>query len=197
MIILTLTATLLLLGPVTLESSKFTITQDGKKVGSEQFTISARREGGYIAEAKIQLLGESTVQSSRMELDEKLKPISYEYTRGKGAIRLRIAQPLTAYETESDGKKSSIDIKFPENAAIVDNNFFSHYLLLLYKVGEAGGELPIFVPQDIQLGLAIVKPKGSNVYELNIGYITMEATTDKNGKLMKLTSPGSKVVVER
>ena len=79
----------------------------------------------------------------------------------------------------------------------MDNNFFSHYLLLLYKIGEAGGEVPIFVPQDMQLGLAIVKPKGSNVYELNIGYITMEATTDKSGKLIRLTAPGSKVVVER
>lgn len=197
MSILTLAATLMLLGPVTLETGKFTITQDGKRVGTEQFTISARRGGGYIAEAKIQLVGESSMQSSRMELDEKLKPISYEYTRGKGAIRVRIAQPITEYETESDGKKSTIELKLPENTAIVDNNFFSHYLLLLYKVGEAGGELPIFVPQDITPGLAIVKPKGSNVYELNIGYVTMEATTDKSGKLIKLTSAASKVVVER
>jgi hypothetical protein len=53
------------------------------------------------------------------------------------------------------------------------------------------------VPQDIQIGLAIVKAKGNNVYELNIGYVTMEATTDKNGKLIKLTAPEAKVVVER
>jgi len=197
MTILTLAATLLLLVPVTLESGKFTVTQDGKKVGTEQFTISARRGGGYIAEAKVQLVGDSAVQSSRMELDEKLTPISYEYTRGKGAIRVKIAAPNLEYETESEGKKSTINLKFPENAAIVDNNFFSHYLLLLYKIGEAGGELPIFVPQDIQIGLAIVKAKGNNVYELNIGYVTMEATTDKNGKLIKLTAPEAKVVVER
>ena len=38
MSILTLAATLRLLGPVTLESGKFTVTQDGKKVGTEQFT---------------------------------------------------------------------------------------------------------------------------------------------------------------
>jgi hypothetical protein len=197
MSILTLAATLLFLGPVTLESGKFTVTQDGKKIGTEQFTISARRGGGYVAEAKIQLPGDSSTQSSRMELDEKLNPISYEYTRGKGAIRVKILQPTSEYETESDGKKSSITLKFPENAAIVDNNFFSHYLLLLYKVGDAGGQLPIFVPQDIQLGLAIVKAKGNNVFELNIGYVTMEATTDKSGKLIRLTVPEAKVVVER
>ena len=77
--------------------------------------------------------------------------------RGKGAIRLRIAQPKTQYETESDGKRPSIDIEFPENAANLDNNFFSRYLLLLYKVRKAGGELPIFVPQDVRMGLAIVE----------------------------------------
>ena len=197
MSILTLTATLMLLGPVTLESGRFTITRDGKKVGSEQFTISARPGGGYVAEAKTQLSGDSEIQSSRLELDEKLNPISYEYIRGKGVIRVKAKQPAVEYETEADGKKSAIDLRFPENCSIVDNNFFSHYLLLLYKVGDAGGELPIFVPQDIQLGLAIVKAKGSNVYELDIGYVTMEATTDKNGKLIKLTVPEAKVVVER
>jgi len=197
MTILTLAATLLLLGPVTLESGKFNITRDGKKVGTEQFTVSARRGGGYLLESRTQLSGDSSVQSSRMELDEKLVPISYEYTRGKGIIRVKVEQPTSEYETEAEGKKSTIDFKFPENCLIIDNNFFSHYLLLLYRVGEAGGELPVFVPQDIQLGIAIVKAKGNNTYELNIGYVRMEATTDKNGKLIKLTAPESKVVVER
>jgi hypothetical protein len=197
MSILTLAATLLLLGPVTLESGKFNITREGKKVGTEQFTVSARRGGGYLVESKTQLSGDKSIQSSRMELDEKLVPLSYEYTRGNGIIRVKIEQPTSEYETEADGKKSTIDFKFPENALIIDNNFFAHYLLLMYRIGESGGELPVFVPQDIQLGIAIVKPKGNNVYELNIGYVRMEATTDKNGKLIKLTAPESKVVVER
>jgi len=197
MSILTLAATLLLLGPVTLESGKFNITREGKKVGTEQFTVSARRGGGYLVESKTQLSGDSSIQSSRMELDEKLVPISYEYTRGKGIIRVKVEQPTSEYETEAEGKKSTIDFKFPENALIIDNNFFAHYLLLMYRIGESGGELPVFVPQDIQLGIAIVKAKGNNVYELNIGYVRMEATTDKNGKLIKLTAPESKVVVER
>jgi hypothetical protein len=197
MSILTLAATLLLLGPVTLESGKFTITQNGKKIGSEEFSVSARRGGGYIAEAKTQLSSDSTALSSRMELDEKLNPVSYEYSHGKGIIRVKLEQPTSEYETESDGKKSSTEFRFPANGFIVDNNFFSHYLLLLYKVGDNGGMLPVFVPQDMQLGVATVKPKGSNVYELDMGYVTMEATTDKNGKMIKLTVPSAKVVVER
>jgi hypothetical protein len=197
MSILTLAATLLLLGPVTLESGKFTITQNGKKIGSEEFTVSSRQGGGYVAEAKTQLAGDPSTLSSRMELDDKLNPISYEYKNAKGTIRVKIEQPTSEIETETDGKKSSIDFRFPENGFIVDSNFFSHYLLLLYKVADAGGTLPVFVPQDMQLGVATVKAKGSNVYELDMGYVTMEATTDKNGKLIKLTVPSAKVVVER
>jgi len=70
-------------------------------------------------------------------------------------------------------------------------------VLLLYKVGETGGKLPLFVPQDLQLGIVTVKPTGNNVYELDMGYVTMEATTDKAGKLIKLVVPSAKVVVER
>jgi|SRR6185295_2313686 len=197
MSILTLAATLLLLGPVTLESGKFTITQNGKKIGSEEFTISSRRAGGYIAEAKTQLTGDPSVLSSRMELDDKLNVISYEYSHGKGVIHVKVDQPTSEYETATDGKSASIQFRFPENGFILDNNFFSHYLMLLYKIGNSGAMVPVFVPQDMQLGIATVKLKGSNVYELEMSDVSMEATTDKNGKLIKLTVPSAKVVVER
>jgi hypothetical protein len=193
----TLAATLLLLGPVTLESGRFTITQDGKKVGSEQFTISAGRDGGYVAEAKTQLTGDPIAQSSRLELDRKLNPISYEYTHGKGTIHVKFGEPTSDYETETDGKKSSMEFRFPESGFILDNNFFSHYVMLLYKISESGGTMPILVPQDMRLGVATIKSKGSNVYELNMGEVVMEATTDKSGRLIRLTVPDAKVVVER
>lgn len=197
MTILSLMATLLLISPVTLESGKFTITQDGKKIGSEQFTISVRKGGGFVAESKTQLAGDSSTLSSKMELDELLNPLSYEYSHGKGTIRVKIGQPTSQYETEADGKKTTTDFRFPEGGFIVDNNFFSHFLLLLYKVGDAGGTLPIFVPQDLQIGVAMVKPAGPNVFALEMGSVTMEATTDKAGKLIKLSVPSAKVTVER
>lgn len=197
MSILALFATLLLINPVTLESGKFTIIQDGKKIGTEQFTVAARKGGGFVSEAKTQLDGDPSTLSSKMELDELLNPISYEYSHGKGTIRVKIGQPTSEYETDADGRKSSTDFRFPEGGFIADNNFFSHYLLLLYKVGATGASLPVFVPQDMQIGLASIKPLGSNVFELNIGSVTMEATTDKAGKLIRLAVPSAKVVVER
>src|SRR5437763_15122101 len=107
MSILTMVASLLLLGPVSLESGKFTITQSGKKIGSEEFTLSARHGGGYVMEAKTQLSGGTSALSSRMELDERLNPIAYQYSDGKGSIRVKVDHPTSEYETESGGKKSS------------------------------------------------------------------------------------------
>jgi hypothetical protein len=49
----------------------------------------------------------------------------------------------------------------------------------------------------MQLGVATVKPKGNNVFELHIDQVVMEATTDKTGKLIRLAVPSAKVVVER
>jgi len=178
------------------ETAHFTIYQDGKKIGTEEFTISARR-GGYVAEGRTELTGDATPITSRMEMDDQLNPTAYEYKRGNGMIRVKIAKPLSEFETSGNGQDSSLDFRFPDGAFIVDNNFFHHYLLLLYKVGLTGKALPIVVPQDMRLGEATIKPKGSNTFQLDIGSVKLEATTDAAGKLIRLSVPDAKVVVER
>src|SRR5262249_29711889 len=105
--ILTFAATLLLLGPVNLENGKFSIVQDGKKIGTEQFSIVARKGGGYVLEAKTQLAGDPSILESKLEVDASLNPISYQYSHGKGEIHVKIESPTSQYETESDGKKSA------------------------------------------------------------------------------------------
>ena len=78
---------LLLLVPVT-ESGRFTIKQNGRTIGTEEFSVRTR-EKGYVVEGRTRLEGDPTVLSSRMELDENLIPISYEYSKGgKGTIRV-------------------------------------------------------------------------------------------------------------
>jgi hypothetical protein len=189
-------AALLLLAPVTLESGRFTITQNGRRVGTEEFTISARGSG-YFAEARTQLSGANGTLTSRMELDAKLNPTSYEYSRGSTSIRVKIEQPVSELITVNEGKESSLDFRFPAGAFIVDNNFFHHYLLLLYRVGEAGGSLPVFVPQDIRQGEATIRAKGNRSFELIMGDVRLEATTDATGRLLRLAVPEAGVVIER
>ena len=191
-----LTIALALITPVKPESGKFTIYQDGKRLGTEQFTITAIK-GGYRAEAETQMAGEPEPIKARMELDEQLNPLSYEYTRGAGTIRVKVDKPLSEIETSANGQTSSIDFRFPEGGFIVDNNFFHHFLLLFYKVGLTGSTLSVFVPQDMQMGSATIRPKGNRTFEFEMGDIKGEATTDVDGRLIKLTVPDAKVTVER
>lgn len=186
----------LLLVPITPESGRFSILRDGKRVGVEEYTIAARGSG-WVVDGKTQLDGDPSPLSSRMELDEKLNLVSYEYRHGSAALRVRVDKPTSEFVTITDGKESSTDFRLPDGAFIVDNNFFHHYLLLLYRVGSGGSTLPIFVPQDMRVGQASVRSRGSNVYELQMGDVRLEATADANGRLMRLSVPDAGVVVER
>ena len=123
-------AALLLLAPITPETARFTIRQDGRTIGTEEFTIRAR-DKGYVAEGRTQLAGDPSALTSRMELDENLNPTLYEYTHGLGKIRIKIGSPLSEMTVGERGSDSSTEFRFPDGAAILDTNFFHHYLLLL------------------------------------------------------------------
>ena len=187
---------LLVLATITPETARFTIRQDGRTIGTEEFTIRAR-DKGWVAEGKTQLAGDPSPITSRMELDEKLNPTAYEYKRGPGTIRLKIESPLSEMTVGGQGADSSTEFRFPDGAAIIDNNFFHHYLLLLYKVTGADQRFPIFVPQDMQAGQARVRSTGNRTYALEVGDVKLDATVDSAGRLIRLAVPAAKVVVER
>jgi hypothetical protein len=187
---------LLLLAPITPESGRFTIRQDGKTIGTEEFTIRSVGKG-YVVDGKTQLVGDPASLASRMELDENLNPTSYEYKRGPGTIRLKIASPLSEMTITDGAASSSTDIRFPDSGSIIDNNFFHHYLILLYRVKGLDQRFGVFVPQDMQIGQARVRSTGQRTYALEVGDVKLEATVDAVGKLMRLAVPAAKVVVER
>ena len=186
----------LLLAPVVTESGKFTIKQNGQSVGTEEFSIRVQGKG-YLAEGRTRLMGDPEVLTSRMELDENLVPTAYEYSHGKGTIKIRVDSKASELTIIENGQSSSTDFRFPDAAAIVDNNFFHHYLLLLYRVKAAEQTIPIFVPQDMQVGQARVRTTASRVYTLEVGDVTLQATVDAAGRLLRLTVPAANVVVER
>lgn len=190
-------ATLLFLAPVVTETGKFTIKQDGRTIGTEEFTVRPR-EKGYTVEGRMKLNADPNTLTSKMELDENLIPTSYEYSNGKGSIRVRVDKERTSELTIIENKEeSATNFRFPPGASIVDNNFFHHYLILLYRVKGADSLFPIFVPQDMQVGLARIKATATRTYSMEVGDVKMEATVDENGRLVRLTVPASKVVVER
>jgi hypothetical protein len=132
-----------------------------------------------------------------MELDENLNPVSYEYSNGPGRIRLKVERPLSELTIVEGGTESSTDVRFPDGGSIVDNNFFHHYLLLMYRVRSANQNFNVFVPQDMRSGQARVQSTGARTYALEVGDVKLEATVDADGRLQRLNVPSAKVVVER
>ena len=182
-----------------METGKFTIYQAGAKIGTEEFTITPRT-GGYIVEGHtiISAADQKADLKSRMELNEALKVTSYEFQSAIGSIKLKVGAPLSELEYVANGDKHSDDIRFPADGAVVDTNFFHHYEILLYRFAATkASNIPTFVPQDLQLAPLTIKSSTPNTFEIDSGSVKVIATTDKEGKLVRLTVPDAKVVVER
>jgi hypothetical protein len=183
----------LLLAPIKIETGQFNIVQDGKKIGTEQYSVT-KIQTGYRIE------GRTTLDniSSKMEVDENLVPTFYEYTKGQGSIRVRVNSPLSELESTAAGvQPETIDFRFPERGIILDNNFFHHFLILLYRFQSGERMFSVFVPQDMRVGSASVRPTGPRSFDLEVGDVKLQATTDADGRLMRLTVPDAKVVIER
>lgn len=189
---------LVLLAPVKSERATFKIRQDGRQIGDEQFSV-APVATGYLAEGRTRIsIGEQKFDlRSRLEMDRNLRPLRYQFESAGSTIRLKIEQPVSELEVESGGQRTKHDVRFPENGMILDDNFFHHYLLLLYRTGEQGGMIPVFVPQQMTIGSVIVKNVGGRVFELDSSNLKLSAATDADGRLVRLTVPEAKVVVER
>ncbi|MBI4475380.1 MAG: hypothetical protein HY646_22135 [Acidobacteria bacterium] len=189
---------MMLIPQVKLENGRFNIIQDGKRIGTEEFSITTRGTG-YTAEGRIRITSgrETTEVRSRMELDSQLRPTYYEQQSKQGVIRLRIAQPLSELEYSVGGREQQHDIRFPENGAILDDNFFHHYLILLYRPGISGAIVPTLVPTSGTMGTLAIRQSADHTYELQTENNRLIATTDSDGRLIRLTAPDANVVVER
>jgi len=185
---------LLLFAPVKIEHGRFNIVKDGRKIGVEEFTI-VMRGPDYLIDGKA-TIGDVTI-SSKMELNNKLELVSYEVANQEGLIRVKVASPLSELQTVSRGESSSTDFRFPDGGVILDNNFFHHYLVLLYRAQMGQTNFSVFVPQDMSVGAAMAQSTGPRTYDLMIGDVKMQATTAADGSLTKLTVPSANVVVER
>lgn len=180
--------------PVKTAHGRFNITKDGKNIGTDEFDIS-QRGANYVFEGKT-MIGDMTIRS-RMEVTEKLIPVSYEATSQGGTTRVTVGSPTSEIQTVVNGETSSADFRFPDGGVILDNNIFDHYLVLMYRVQTGQTNFSVFVPQDRRIGSATVHSSGPRTYDLEIGEVHMQATVDSDGTLSKLSVPAANVVVER
>ena len=180
------------------ESGQFEVSLNGQRIGTEQFSI-LRSGDGFLATGRMrfQVDGQSVEAESRMELDAALHPVSYEYRSGSRRISVDVGPETAEVEITVDGETTSVDVRFPSDGMIVDDNLFHHYLLLLHRLGAAGGEISVLVPQQLTMGTLRVEPAGDRTYEVVSENLRLRASTDEEGRLVRLVAPDSSVVVER
>jgi hypothetical protein len=184
--------------PLQVESSRFTVSIEGERVGTEEFSV-VRIEGGFLAtgHTRLEVNGQSVDVRSRMELDASFNPVAYEYRSGDQVLSVEILGQAAEIEYTVGGQRTPYDVRFPSGGMIIDDNFSHHYMLVLYRLGEAGGTVPVFVPQQMTLGALDVARVSEGNYELRSESIQLRATTDEEGRLLRLTLAESNVVVER
>lgn len=179
-------------------NGEFTISANGARVGTEQFSVSENRSG-FLAtgRTRFQINGETVEAESRMQLDSDLNPVSYEYQSGDRSLRMEIGDPATEVRVTVGGEVTSYEIIFPAGAMIVDDNFFHHYQLLMDRLGENGGFIEVFVPQQLTVGTLEMRPLGDGTYDLITENLRLRVSTDSEGRLVRLVGPDSGIVVER
>lgn len=189
---------LMLLAVPQTETAEFSISLNGLRVGTERFSV-LRRADGYRATGRTELNigGETVIAESTMDLDGNLNPLSYEFDSGDRRISVEIGPDASTVEISVGGEVTSYDVRFPTGGMIVDDNFFHHYALLLDRVGEGGGSIPVFVPQQLTTGTLRVEPMGEGVYELVTENLRLTAVRDEAGRLVRLTGQDTNVLVER
>jgi hypothetical protein len=133
-----------------------------------------------------------------MELNDNLMPKAYEFESKGGSIKLKVDSPISDLELTVQGQKRNEDVRFPADGVIIDSNFFHHYALLLYRFsGKQQALFSAWDPQQLQAGGMTVRSLGNNTFEIGTENVKVIATTDREGRLIKLTVPDAKVVVER
>jgi hypothetical protein len=70
-------------------------------------------------------------------------------------------------------------------------------MILMYRFQAGEKMFSVFVPQDMRVGSASVRPTGPRSFDLDVGDVKLQATTDADGRLMRLSVPDAKVVIER
>src|SRR5262245_61976947 len=108
---------LLLLAPIKVQQGRFNIVKDGQKIGTEEFSITMQAKH-YVVDGKASV-GDVTL-TSKMELDEKLLPVTYEVSSPQGKLRVNVKPGASELQTIVNGDTSSTDFRFPEGGVILD-----------------------------------------------------------------------------
>lgn len=196
----------------------FRILVDAREVGREEFEIERSAEEIRVrARLRLTASGKEVEETATLTLSPNYQPRGYEWRRTRPAgtfVRVRFEGSKAALEfplsaTELDRREFTFETN---QVAVLDNNFFHHYLFLLrqYDFGRGGVQsVRILIPQELLpavVTLEEVKGEPANAGQGSqpLRRLRMKSQdneiwlwVDENAGLMRLTVPQGKVEVLR
>jgi hypothetical protein len=178
------------------------ILVDGQLIGRERYQIArTATEIQANGEVELEIGGQKLRQTSRLLLGADHAPRSYEWkteTPKPAWVRIDFADAVaTVRYLPPDGKEDQQIFAFDTpRVALLDNNFFHHYLMLaeLYDYQKGGTQaVKVFVPQAVQPGEVRVELRGVETLEVEgqpqpVRHFAV--TTEDNEVLLWLTESG-------
>lgn len=150
----------------------FVVSIAGRNIGTETFEIRSSRDQ-VVADAEIQLRVEQDGKTyafktfPKLVLNSQLQPQTYSWSQ-KGAqsssleVDFRSSPVKTQYLTVA-GEKDNRDFELLKDVAVIDNNVFHHFQLIVdrYRMTKGGKQtFPAFVPQDAAPGQLTIEDAG-------------------------------------
>lgn len=125
------------------DSSSFGIFLNGKRIGTEKFTIVQQAEAGVLtAELKVDDGTTRYDQHSEMRVGRDGSLQSYQWRSTLPAQQASVVEPkdalLIEHFTDADRKKRDFRYLLPLTTAILDDNFFSQRELLIWRYLSTG-----------------------------------------------------------
>lgn len=130
-------------GSIPLDSGSFGIFRNGKRIATENFTVSQQDQAGLLtADIKVDDGTTRSEQRSEMRVGRDGSLQSYQWRSTLPAQQASVVEPkdalLIEHFTDADRKKRDFRYLLPLTTVILDDNFFSQRELLIWRYLSAG-----------------------------------------------------------
>ena len=210
------------------DSGSFGIFLNGKRIGTEKFSIEQRSAELSVANSEISVEdnGSKMVQTAEMQMTPKGELVSYAWKgispqKEQETVETK-DQLLVEHVIPADQKKMDVPFILPSSTVILDDNFFSHRELLVWRYLATGcivkpnegrmcapSHFGILVPrQHISANLVMeltgrekITVKGQeqelNKFKIDSDGVIWNLWVNDDFKVMKITIPAGNVEVVR
>jgi hypothetical protein len=157
-----------------IDSGSFGVFVSGRRVATETFTVKQLVDSS-VTTSDIKLEGSKEVQHSELQLTPRGDLIRYDWKESggqeKGETSVEPAQQFLMQKVKANDKYTEQPYLMPNSSAVLDDYFFSHRELLLWrylgsgclpKSGQQGCEL-----QKAQYGFVVPRQRSSGMATLN------------------------------